>query len=171
MNYLCYKFFCFILCVTITILDYSAVSIYKFGNSYAQIFDITVNGTSDRSNNSSIITSINQIQSSKIKPCIDLMNPGMMTMNSYNNIQGSLKLDTNIDNLFSQIKTSLSQAATTAEQSLGNNSMAVEAYLCNANRYLVYMVWVMNRDTFSTVDVIIDPFDDRILLKNSNMFQ
>jgi hypothetical protein len=75
-----------------------------------------------------------------------MMNPGMMTMYAYNNITGSLKLDPILNNTISQIKISLSQAATTAEQELGNNSHVIEAYLCDANGYLVYMIWLRGQN-------------------------
>jgi uncharacterized membrane protein YkoI len=97
------------------------------------------------------------------------MNPGMMTMYAYNNITGSLKLDPILNNTISQIKISLSQAATTAEHEIGNNSHAIEAYLCDANGYLVYMIWLRGQNA-DTTDVIIDPANDKVLLKNSNLF-
>jgi uncharacterized membrane protein YkoI len=98
------------------------------------------------------------------------MNPGMMTEYAYNAVNGSIKLGTKLNSSLSQIKISLSQAATMAEQEIGNNSHAVEAYLCNTNGYLIYMIWLRNSNTGNTTDVLVDPANGKTLLKNSNLF-
>ena len=135
--------------------------------------DVYVNNNNNNADNilenTSIITS-NQTQEVKMNPCLNMMNPGMMTEYAYNTVNGSIKLGTNLNSSLSQIKISLSQAATIAEQEIGNNSNAVETYLCNANGYLIYMIWLRNSNTGSTTDVIVDPANGKILLKNSNLF-
>ena len=105
-----------------------------------------------------------------MNPCLNMMNPGMMTEYAYNTVNGSIKLGTNLNSSLSQIKISLSQAASIAEQEIGNNSHAVEAYLCNANGYLIYMIWLRNSNTGNTTDVLVDPANGNTLLKNSNFF-
>ena len=57
-----------------------------------------------------------------------------------------------------------------AEQEIGNNSHAVEAYLCNANGYLIYMVWLRNSNNGRSTMVLVDPVNGKTLLKNSNLF-
>ena len=125
--------------------------------------------TNNALGNTRIITS-NQTQEAKMNPCLNMMNPGMMTEYAYNTVNGSINLGTNLNSSLSQIKISLSQAATMAEQKIGNNSHAVEAYLCNANGYLIYMVWLRNSNNGSTTDVLVDPVNGKTLLKNSNLF-
>ena len=125
--------------------------------------------TNNALGNTRIITS-NQTQEAKMNPCLNMMNPGMMTEYAYNTVNGSIKLGTNLNSSLSQIKISLSQAATMAEQKIGNNSHAVEAYLCNANGYLIYMVWLRNSNNGSTTDILVDPVNGKTLLKNSNLF-
>ena len=125
--------------------------------------------TNNALGNTRIITS-NQTQEAKMNPCLNMMNPGMMTEYAYNTVNGSIKLGTNLNSSLSQIKISLSQAATMAEQKIGNNSHAVEAYLCNANGYLIYMVWLRNSNNGSATDILVDPVYGKTLLKNSNLF-
>jgi hypothetical protein len=154
--------------LAIIIISSNILSLLSFTKINAQIADVYVNNTTP-SEGTSIIISGNQTQIPKMNPCLNMMNPGMMTMYAYNNITGSLKLDPILNNTISQIKISLSQAATTAEHEIGNNSHAIEAYLCDANGYLVYMIWLRGQNT-DTTDVIIDPANDKVLLKNSNLF-
>lgn len=125
--------------------------------------------TNNALGNTRIITS-NQTQEAKMNPCLNMMNPGMMTEYAYNTVNGSIKLGTNLNSSLSQIKISLSQTATMAEQKIGNNSHAVEAYLCNANGYLIYMIWLRNSNNGSTTDILVDPVNGKTLLKNSNLF-
>ena len=146
------------------------VILIPFYYSYAQITGIITNETTSAMNNSGITLPTNDVHSPKIKQCLNLMNPVMMTINVYNNIKGSIKLD-NIGNLIPKLNTSLSQASTTAEQAIGINSKAIEAYLCGTNGSLVYMIWVINDSSTNPVDVIMDHANDQILLKNSNLFQ
>lgn len=68
-----------------------------------------------------------------------------MMMGNASNITGSLKLSTIFGNaLAPQIKISLSQATTTAQKSVGNNSHALESHIGVENGYLVYPVWVVD---------------------------
>jgi Peptidase propeptide and YPEB domain len=64
--------------------------------------------------------------------------------------------------LGSQIKVSLSNATTTAESSVGNNSHAVAAHLGDENEYLVYTIFVIDPNmNFHTV--IVDPGNGQVL--------
>jgi uncharacterized membrane protein YkoI len=162
--------------VAMMILIFSnLIFVLPLNNINGQIVaDVSVNNNNNNTDNilenTSIITSSNQTQEAKMNPCLNMMNPGMMTEYAYNTINGSIKLGTNLNSSLSQIKISLSQAATIAEQEIGNNSNAVETYLCNANGYLIYMIWLRNSNTGSTTDVLVDPANGKILLKNSNLF-
>jgi hypothetical protein len=80
----------------------------------------------------------------------------MMTMRG-ENVTSSINLMNIISNaLGSQIKVSLSNATTTAESSVGNNSHAVAAHLGDVNGYLVYTIFVLDPNmNFNTV--IVDP--------------
>jgi hypothetical protein len=154
--------------LAVIIISSNIFSLLTLTNIKAQIADVYVNNTTP-SEGTSIINSGNQTQMPKMNPCLSMMNPGMMTMYAYNNITGSLKLDPILNDTISQIKISLSQAATIAEEEIGNNSHAIEAYLCDANGYLVYMIWLRGQHA-DTTDVIIDPANGKFLLKNSNLF-
>jgi len=148
------------------------IFVLPLNNINGQHVDKYVNNdnTNNALGNTSIITSSNQTQEAKMHPCLNMMNPGMMTEYAYNTVNGSIKLGTNLNSSLSQIKIILSQAATMAEQEIGNNSHAIEAYLCNANGYLIYMVWLRNSNNGSTTDVLVDPANGKTLLKNSNLF-
>lgn len=116
-----------------------------------------------------IVNSDNQTQQQRMNSCLNLMNPSMITYDAYGSIIGSIKSGPDLNSSLSQIKISLSQAATIAEKGIGNNSHAIEAYLCDANGYLVYMIWVRSSNA-DIADTIIDPANGKILLKNSNLF-
>jgi uncharacterized membrane protein YkoI len=159
--------------IIIILLASNLIFVLPLNNVNGQITDLNINNnnTSSVLDNASIIPSSNQTrQETKMNPCLDMMNPGMMTEYAYNSVNGTIKLGTNVNSSLSQIKISLSQAATIAEQEIGNNSNAVEAYLCNANGYLIYMVWLRNSNTGNTTDVLVDPANGNTLLKNSNLF-
>jgi uncharacterized membrane protein YkoI len=158
---------------TMILLFSNLIFVLPLNNINGQISYVYVNNnnTNDALGNTTIIaSSSSQTQEAKINPCLNMMNPGMMTGYAYNAINGSIKLGTNLNSSLSQIKISLSQAATMAEQEIGNNSHAVEAYLCNANGYLIYMIWLRNSNTGNTTDVLVDPANGKTLLKNSNLF-
>ena len=86
----------------------------------------------------------------------------MMTMRG-ENVTSSINLMNIIaDALGSQIKVSLSNATTTAESSVGNNSHAVAAHLGDKNGYLVYTIFVLDPNmNFNTV--IVDPGNGQVL--------
>lgn len=92
-----------------------------------------------------------------------MMEPGnMMTMGG-ENVTSSINLMNIISNAIgSQIKVSLSNATTTAETSVGNNSHAVAAHIGDVNGYLVYTIFVLDPNmNFNTV--IVDPGNGQVL--------
>ena len=100
------------------------------------------------------------------------MGPGMMAdnqsimaqmMRAGQNVTGSIKLLPIITNaITSQINVTLSQAVTTAESTVGNNSRAMAAHIGKANGYLTYWIWVMNPDMRVNM-VIVDPGNGQVL--------
>ena len=86
----------------------------------------------------------------------------MMTMGG-ENVTSSINLMNIISNAIgSQIKVSLSNATTTAETSVGNNSHAVAAHIGDMNGYLVYTIFVLDPNmNFNTV--IVDPGNGQVL--------
>jgi hypothetical protein len=102
------------------------------------------------------------------------MGPGMMgnqsammqMMGASQNITGSINLYSIIGNAIeSQVKTSLSEAASTAEGAIGNNSHAVVAHIGKTNGYLTYCVLVLGPD-MSLNMVIVDPGNGEVLSKS-----
>ncbi len=102
------------------------------------------------------------------------MGPGMMggnqstmmmqMMGAGQNVTGSINLFSTISNAIeSQVKVSLSDAASTAEGAVGNNSHAVAAHIGQANGYLIYYVWVLGPDMNMNM-VIVDPGNGQVLL-------
>jgi hypothetical protein len=88
----------------------------------------------------------------------------MGMMGNQSNITGSIKLSTVFGNaLASQIKVSLSQAATTAENAVGNSSHAAAAHFGVVNGYLTYTVWVID-SSYSFHKVIVDAGNGKVLL-------
>ena len=85
-----------------------------------------------------------------------------MTMGD-ENVTSSINLMNVISNAIgSQIKVSLSNATTTAETSVGNNSHAVAAHIGDVNGYLVYTIFVLDPNmNFNTV--IVDPGNGQVL--------
>jgi uncharacterized membrane protein YkoI len=94
-----------------------------------------------------------------------IMKPGDMMMKMYGgeNITSSINLMSTIGNAIeSQVKVSLSNATTTAETSVGNNSHAVAAHVGDVNGYLVYTIFVLDPNmNFNTV--IVDPGNGQVL--------
>ena len=91
---------------------------------------------------------------------------GMLTqeMGANQNITGSINLFSTIgDAISSQVKVSLSQAASTAENAIGNNSHALSAHLGDSNGYLTYIIWVLGPNK-NVNRVIVDPADSQVLL-------
>src|ERR687896_119748 len=93
-----------------------------------------------------------------------MMEPGNMTMTmGGENVTSSINLMNVISNAIgSQINVSLSNATTTAETSVGNNSHAVAAHIGDVNGYLVYTIFVLDPNmNFNTV--IVDPGNGQVL--------
>jgi hypothetical protein len=99
------------------------------------------------------------------------MGPGMMGNQSAmtqmigagQNITGSINLFSTISNAIeSKVKTSLSEAASTAEGAVGNNSHAVVAHIGKTNGYLTYCVFVLGPDMRINM-VIVDPGNGQVL--------
>jgi hypothetical protein len=89
---------------------------------------------------------------------------GMMMAGAGPNLTGSIKLSTVFGNaLASQIKVSLSQAATTAENTVGNNSHAVAAHYGVVSGYLVITVWVVD-GSYNFHQVIVDAGNGKVLV-------
>jgi hypothetical protein len=90
--------------------------------------------------------------------------PGNMTMTmGGENVTSSINLRNIISNAIgSQIKVSLSNATTTAETSIGNNSHAVAARLGDMNGYLVYTIFVLDPN-MNFNKVIVDPGNGQVL--------
>ena len=93
--------------VSIIVLS-NICSLSLFDNINAQIASDNTNSTIT-SKETTVINSENQTQVAKMNPCLNLMNPGMMTVDAYNNIVGSLKIGKVLNNTFSQIQISLKQ--------------------------------------------------------------
>jgi uncharacterized membrane protein YkoI len=91
-----------------------------------------------------------------------MMKPGEMMMGG-NNITSSINLMSIIsDAIGSNINVSLSDAASTAESSVGNGSHAASAELGENNGYLVYNVMVIDPNmNFSKV--VVDPGNGEVL--------
>lgn len=176
---------CLMLCMTFILISSSLSSFLSFGIINAPNSRYDSNNTGNFSiehvnggggsdiGTTTILNLDNQTQQQQQQPrmnsCLNMMNPGMMTFYAYGSVVGSIKSGPVLNSSLSQITTSLSQAAIVAEKEIGNNSHAIEAYLCEANGYLVYMIWLRSPNTDIT-DVIVDPANGKILLKNSNLF-
>jgi hypothetical protein len=86
-----------------------------------------------------------------------MMKPGL-------NITSSINLMNIIhQTIGSKVNVSLSDAATTAEGSVGNNSHAVAAHIDDKNGYLVYNVMVID-PSMNLSKVIVDPGNGEVLL-------
>jgi uncharacterized membrane protein YkoI len=115
----------------------------------------------------SFFTAIQQTASAQTTNASDtnMMAPRdmMMTMYGGENITSSINLMSTIGNAIeSQVKVSLSNATTTAETSVGNNSHAVAAHVGDVNGYLVYTIFVLDPNmNFNTV--IVDPGNGQVL--------
>ena len=89
-------------------------------------------------------------------------NTGMMM--GGNNITSSINLMSVISNAIgSNINVSLSDAATTAETSVGNGSHAASAELGENNGYLVYNIMVID-PSMNFSKVVVDPGNGEVLL-------
>ena len=102
-----------------------------------------------------------------------MMGPGMMAgnqsmmtqmMKPSQNITSSINLMNIIHQAIgSKVNVSLSNASTTAEGSMGNNSHAVAAHIDEQNGYLVYNVMVIG-PSMNFSKVIVDPGNGEVLL-------
>src|ERR671914_803014 len=91
-----------------------------------------------------------------------MMKPGEMMMGG-NNITGSINLMSVISEAIgSNINVSLSDAALTAESSVGNGSHAASAELGENNGYLVYNVMVID-PSMNFSKVVVDPGNGEVL--------
>jgi uncharacterized membrane protein YkoI len=80
------------------------------------------------------------------------------------NITGSINLMSTFSKaIASEAKISLSNASSTAEKSVGNNSHAVVAHISVENGYLVYSIGVLDSNG-KVHKIIIDPANGKILL-------
>jgi hypothetical protein len=99
-----------------------------------------------------------------------MMKPGerMMMGMGGNNVTSSINLMSVISNAIgSNINVSLSDAATTAESSVGNGSHAASAELGENNGYLVYNVMVIDPNmNFSKV--VVDPGNGEVLFSKQH---
>jgi hypothetical protein len=87
-----------------------------------------------------------------------------MMMKPGQNITSSINLmDIIHQAIGSKVNVSLSDAATTAEGSIGNNSHAVAAHIDDKNGYLVYNVMVID-PSMNLSKVIVDPGNGEVLL-------
>ena len=94
----------------------------------------------------------------------EMMNPRMMPLFKGENVTGSINLMSTISNaIVSQVKVTLSEATTSAENNVGNDSHAVAARIGGENGYLVYFVCVLDLNG-KLHKIIIDPADGKILL-------
>ncbi len=103
------------------------------------------------------------------------MGPGMMIGNQNQsnmmmqmvgagqNVTGSINLFSTVSNAIeTQVKVSLSEAASTAEGAVDNSSHAVAAHIGVANGYLIYCVWVLGPGMNMNM-VIVDPGNGQVL--------
>ena len=113
-----------------------------------------------------------QTTSGQMKAGLNMMNKNMsgtmefgrMSMMKGENITGSINLMSTISKaIASEVKVSFSDAATSAEKSVGNGSHAVAAHIAGDNGYLVYNIAVMEPNG-KVHKIIIDPADGKILL-------
>jgi Peptidase propeptide and YPEB domain len=100
----------------------------------------------------------------------NMMNKAKIAMGSGLNFTKGENITASIDfmsaitkAIASQIKTSLSDASSAAEKSIGNNSHAVAAHISDENGYLVYVVVIADSNG-KVHKLIIDPANGKILL-------
>jgi uncharacterized membrane protein YkoI len=92
------------------------------------------------------------------------MTTASMMMKPGQNITSSINLMNIIyQAIGSKVNVSLSDAATTAEGSIGNNSHAIAAHIDEQNGYLVYNVMVID-PSMNLSKVIVDPGNGQVML-------
>ena len=94
----------------------------------------------------------------------EMINPDMMPFLKGENVSGSINLMSTITNaIASQVNVSLSEAASSAEKHVSDDSHAVVANIGEENGYLVYSVCVLDANG-KLHKIIIDPANGTILL-------
>src|ERR671933_1029295 len=84
------------------------------------------------------------------------------------NITGSIPLRPTISEaIYSKVKTSLSDAVTIAQRAVGSNTSATLAFIRPLNGYLVYDVHVRNNNNNTTIAVIVDAGNGKVLYKQT----
>ena len=88
--------------------------------------------------------------------------------NALPSITGSIPLGTTITGaISSKVKTTLSEAITTAQKTVGSNSSATLAFIRPLNGYLVYDIHVRNNSNNTRYAVIVDPGNGKVLYKQA----
>jgi len=93
---------------------------------------------------------------------------GSTTASPITNITGSIPLGSTISSaLSSKVKTTLNDAITIAQKSVGSNTSATLAFIRPLNGYLVYDVHVRNNSNNTTTAVIVDAGNGKVLYKQT----
>jgi uncharacterized membrane protein YkoI len=71
------------------------------------------------------------------------------------------------EDIFSKVKTNLSDAVTIAQKAVSTNTSATSAFIRSLNGYLVYDVHVMNNSNNTTTAVMVDAGNGKVLYKQS----
>ena len=88
--------------------------------------------------------------------------------NALPSITGSIPLGSTISGaISSKVKTTLSEAITTAQKTVGSNSSATLAFIRPLNGYLVYDIHVRNNSNNTRYAVIVDPGNGKVLYKQA----
>ena len=88
--------------------------------------------------------------------------------NALPSITGSIPLGSTITGaISSKVKTTLSEAITTAQKTVGSNSSATLAFIRPLNGYLVYDIHVRNNSNNTRYAVIVDPGNGKVLYKQA----
>jgi uncharacterized membrane protein YkoI len=88
--------------------------------------------------------------------------------NAPSNITGSIPIGSTIKGaISSKVKTSLSEAITTAQKAVGSNSSATLAFIRTLNGYLVYDIHIRNNSNNTPYAVIVDAGNGKVLLKQA----
>jgi uncharacterized membrane protein YkoI len=88
--------------------------------------------------------------------------------NALPSITGSIPLGSTISGaISSKVKTTLNEAITTAQKTVGSNSSATLAFIRPLNGYLVYDIHVRNNSNNTRYAVIVDPGNGKVLYKQA----
>jgi hypothetical protein len=86
------------------------------------------------------------------------------SLNYLPNITGSIPLGSTINGaISSKVKTTLSDAVSTAQKAVGSNTFVTSAFIRPLNGYLVYDIHVRNNSNNAPSAVIIDPGNGKVL--------